>query len=108
MTLLPDRRRRIRYPMNCPVRYSVNRKPSPVSGKGRTLDISSSGMTLTVDQPVAVGDSIEIRVEWPIPLRGGCPLQLAVHGHVVRTGRGQIAVETTTYEFRTLSRASKS
>jgi hypothetical protein len=94
--------------MDCAVRYSVAKKPSAISGKGRTINISSSGLTLTADKPVAVGDSIEVRIEWPIPLRGGCPLQLALHGHVVRAGRGQIAVETTAYEFKTLPTALRS
>lgn len=100
-----ERRRAIRFCMDLDVRYrTLNCDAETVEGTGRSLNISSSGMSLTSQSPVPVGRVLELFVDWPVRLPDGCFVQLVARGRVTRVTQAQIAVEFHKYQFRTQSR----
>ena len=100
-----ERRRRIRFPIALNALYTVN-GPHEIEGGGWTVNISSHGMLITSAHEVSPDTSISIVIEWPILFGDVCPLELLIHGTVVRSGRGLVAVQFSTYEVRTQSKPS--
>ena len=96
-----ERRRGIRFPMDMEVRYSVvgNRRPAEI-GSGRTIDMSSSGLSFTADTPLSIGQGLEVSIDWPVLLDGGVQLQIA-SGVVVRTTGAVTAIRIERHDFRT-------
>jgi hypothetical protein len=45
--------------------------------------------------------SIRVVIDWPILIGNVCPLALHIHGSVVRSVRGLVAVRFSTHELRT-------
>jgi c-di-GMP-binding flagellar brake protein YcgR len=81
-----ERRASVRFQLTLEVRYSVGgRRRSVESGSGRTLDISSSGMSFTADRPLSIGQELDLFVDWPVLLDGVIPLQLVVVRGLRRT-----------------------
>jgi hypothetical protein len=84
---------------NLPLRKSL------VAGVGRAVDLSSSGVLVTLDvrQPrIRVGASVEMSIEWPSRLDGRIPLQLLAVGHVIRVGTFDFAATLEQYDFHTM------
>jgi hypothetical protein len=100
--LNPDRRGTVRFPVNLELRYSVvgHRRPAE-NGSGRTIDMSSSGLSFTPDTPLSIGQTLDVSIDWPVLLDGGVPLQLVVSGVVVRSGGAVIAMRIERHEFKT-------
>ena len=100
----PERRRRIRFPIQLGARYAVD-GGEDIKGTGSTVNISSAGALITTDHDVPPGTSISVVMEWPILLDDFCPLALHIHGNVVRSdpgsGHSLIAVRFATCELRT-------
>ena len=98
----PDRRGNVRYPLNLEVRYSfvVERGPAE-NGSGRTMDISISGLSFTADRPLAIGQRLDLSIEWPVLLDGGVQLQLVTSGVVVRSDGAFVALRIARPEFKT-------
>jgi hypothetical protein len=71
------------------------------AGSGETVNVSSGGVWISIDQPLAIGAFIEISMSWPVLLNEGCPMRLIVFGKVVRTGINRAACTVERYEFRT-------
>jgi len=72
--------------MTLEVRYVVLDRCAPAqTGSGRTIDLSSSGLSLTADRPLLTGQKLEVSIDWPVLLGGGVQLQLIMSGTVVRT-----------------------
>jgi hypothetical protein len=100
--LNPDRRGSIRFPLNLEVRYSVIGHPGPAeNGSGRTIDLSTSGLSFTADRPLSVGLRLDMSIEWPVLLDGGVQLQLVTSGVVVRSAGAVIALRIGRPEFKT-------
>ena len=98
----PERRRSIRFPVNLEVQYSVVGHPGPAeNGSGRTIDISSSGLSFTADRPLSIGQKLELSIDWPVPLDGGIQLQIVTSGVVVRTDGAVTALRMGRHAFRT-------
>lgn len=98
----PDRRSSDRFPIEREVRYKMlDGKTVLQSGAGKTVDMSSSGVLFTTDQPLAAGNRLELSVNWPAQLDNTCPLKLVALGRVVRTDSGKAAIAIEKYEFRT-------
>jgi hypothetical protein len=97
-----ERRRGIRFPMDMDVRYSVvgNRRPAEI-GSGRTIDMSSSGLSFTADTPLSIGQGLEVSIDWPVLLDGGVQLQIVASGVVVRTTGAVTAIRIERHDFRT-------
>jgi hypothetical protein len=98
----PDRRSSDRFPIEREVRYKMlDGKTVLHSGCGKTVDMSSSGVLFTTEQPLATGNRLELSVNWPAQLDNSCPLKLVALGRVVRTDDGKAAIAIEKYEFRT-------
>ena len=100
--LSPDRRSSVRFPVNLELRYSVvgHRRPAE-TGSGRTIDMSSSGLSFTADRPLSVGQTLDLSIDWPVLLGEGVQLQLVTSGVVVRSAGVVIALRIGRPEFRT-------
>ncbi len=97
-----DRRGNSRFPVREEVRYRVlHPKSVPVSGAGKTLNISSGGILFTTEQKLPMGRLVELSVNWPAWLGGTCPLQFVALGRVVRAETARAAVRIERYEFKT-------
>jgi hypothetical protein len=70
-------------------------------GFGTTVNISSGGVLVSVNDSFPIGGSIELAINWPFLLDGLCPLKLKIRGCVVRSGLKEVAVQFHHLEFRT-------
>ncbi len=75
-------------------------------GSGRTIDLSSGGVSFNAGQPLPVGTKIELAIAWPVLLDSTTPLQLIVHGCTVRSLGSHVAIRIDQHEFRTRARLS--
>jgi hypothetical protein len=97
-----DRRAGVRFPVSLEVRYSIaGRRGSVETGSGRTIDMSSSGLSFTADRPLLVGQNLDVSIDWPARLDDDVQLQLVVSGVVVRTDGAVIALRIERHEFST-------
>ncbi len=97
-----DRRHADRFPIERDVRFRVlNKRSGEETGEGRTLNISSSGVSFTSQQMLLPGRRLERSISWPVQLNDMVPLKLVARGRVVRYEEGQAAIEIQQYEFRT-------
>ena len=97
-----NRRMAKRYPLCQIVEYrQLNSVPGPVAGQGRTINIGSGGVLFTTEEPLQVGQPVEVLIEWPACTDGTCALRLVTLGEVVRSEDRQAAVQFQRHEFRT-------
>ena len=99
-----ERRSKVRYPLELAVRYQGIGEGQAITGVGRTLNLSSSGLLLASEEGVQPGARLKVTIEWPSLLNGKTPLQLVTVGRVVRQGRSNFAVAFEHYQFKTMSR----
>jgi c-di-GMP-binding flagellar brake protein YcgR len=101
-TAQADRRQSDRFPIEREVKYRVfNKRSSEEMGDGRTVNISSSGVLLTVEHMLLPGRRMEVAISWPAQLNNKTALKLVARGRVVRFEGGRAAIEIQQYEFRT-------
>ena len=104
-----ERRSDRRFPLTLDLRYSILSMGRPrISGSGRTIDLGSTGLSFTSDRTFAIGQQLDIAIQWPVLLGGGVQLQLMLFGSVVRTDGNTSAMRIEHHEFRTCSLAAKS
>jgi c-di-GMP-binding flagellar brake protein YcgR len=98
-----ERRAAIRFPIEQEASYKVldHRATAPESGAGKTLDISSGGVLFETGQRLRSGKRVEVSVNWPAQLEGGCPLKFVAVGRVVRAEDTRAAMHIEQHEFRT-------
>jgi hypothetical protein len=108
VTTAANRWRATRFPIRERVQYVLFQQGADLRGTGTTLNVSSSGLQFTTDQPLPVGHQIEVAVDWPAELEGGCPLKFVGTGRVVRSGLDRVAVKIYKYEFRTRAKSRTS
>ncbi|MGB9455579.1 MAG: response regulator [Bryobacteraceae bacterium] len=97
-----ERRASLRFPLTLEVRFAVSERRALVeTGSGRTVDLSSSGLSFTADRPLLTGQKLEVSIDWPVLLDRGAKIQLIVSGVVVRTNGTATALEIQRYQFRT-------
>ncbi len=102
-----DRRASERFPLEREVRFWLLRDGGKDGlATGKTLNMSSGGVLLTCEQPVAPGRKVELSISWPVQLNAKCGLRLVARGVVVRCEDGKIAVRIRQYEFRTAGAAA--
>jgi hypothetical protein len=100
-----ERRNGIRFPIKSAVRWVVlNRKIGPKTGKGETVDFSSSGLSFLSDVPLSPGCRVELDVDWPVDLDGRVPMKMVANGRVVRVQGLVVCVTIEKKEFRTAGR----
>ena len=102
-----ERRARVRFSLNLEVRYCVAGRGAVENGSGRTIDMSSSGLSFTADKPLLIGQGLDLSIDWPARLDGDVQLQLVASGVVVRTIRTVTALRIERYELRTRRAGSK-
>jgi len=97
-----DRRRSERMEIEQEVHYRVlNRKDGETKADGKTVNMSSSGVLFTTQQPLLPGRQVELDIDWPAQLDNKCNLKLVARGRVVRLDGGRAALEILQHEFRT-------
>jgi hypothetical protein len=97
-----------RFPLTLEMRYSATDGRGPEApGSGRTIDVSSSGLTFTADRKLAAGQKLDVSIDWPVALDGGVQLQLILSGVVVQTDGTTTALRIQRHEFRTRSLGPK-
>ena len=97
------RRATRRFAIEQDVLYKIldHRAAAPESGVGKTLDISSGGVRFETQQRLRPGKRVEVSVNWPAELDGGCPLKFVAVGRVVRAEETHAAMHIEQHEFRT-------
>lgn len=95
-----DRRASYRYSIDLPVQYEIGRGDQAQSGKGRVVNMSSTGLLVESDHPASRGTAIRLRVEWPARLNNSVPLSLHIEGRTVRADGAVVAVRILKSEFR--------
>ena len=98
----PERRANTRFRLALEVRYTVVLPGGKGSaGSGVTIDVSSSGLSFLADQPLRVGQRLELAIDWPVMLDRGVQLQLTISGVVVRAETTVTALRIDRHEFKT-------
>jgi hypothetical protein len=103
-----ERRRTPRFKMRVPL--EVHPVDTPVEGPARvnSLDISASGVSFAIKQPVAVGQSIQLQLRMPKRIPGTPSGECSFTGRVVRVesrqgsrkGAIEVGVQFLYYESR--------
>lgn len=98
-----ERRTSRRFPIEQEVSYRVldHKAIVPESGVGRTFDISSGGVLFATERRLRSGKRVELSVNWPAVLEGGCLLKFVVVGRIVRVEDARASITIEQYEFRT-------
>jgi hypothetical protein len=97
-----DRRSNRRYDISLALRWKLlHRKKTVDSGRGHTVDLSTSGIMFETGRKMPVGAKVQLSIAWPALLHNTSPLQLSVAGRVVRSDDGRVAIEIIQHEFRT-------
>lgn len=100
---LRDRRQTARYPIQQELQYKLADEKRVDIGAGRTINIGRTGILFTTEQSLPVGRVVEVAVNWPAMLDGGCRLKFVAAGPIVRSERHLAAMQIKRYEFRTRS-----
>lgn len=95
-----DRRTSHRYSIDLPVQYEIGRGDHALRGKGRVINMSSTGLLIESDCSVTCGTALRLRVEWPARLNNSVPLALHIEGRAVRAKGALLAVSIMKSEFR--------
>jgi hypothetical protein len=98
-----NRREQRRFPLALKLTYTLK---SGEHGSGELSNMGSSGLLFQCGHRFVRGELIKVSLEWPYLLDGSCPLQLCVHGRVLRSGDSGTAIATMKHEFRTARRTS--
>jgi len=96
-----NRREQRRFPLALKLTYTLK---SGEHGSGELSNMGSSGLLFQCGHRFVKGELINVSLEWPYLLDGSCPLQLCVHGRILRSGDFGTAVATMKHEFRTARR----
>ena len=95
-------RARRRFPIQQEVRYQCIKGSRIFAvGVGKTLEISSREVRLTIQQPLKRGQKMRLAVDWPAMLDKTCRMKLEIYGWILHSGNGEAAVKIERYEFRT-------
>jgi len=95
-----ERRRARRTQIGCPLWYETQSPPKQ-TGSGRTIDMSSGGISFSSESSLRVNTQITVVLSWPVPLEGGVPVNLRVTGRVVRQEGTKAALQIKTLSFST-------
>lgn len=97
-----ERRATRRYPIDLSTCYEIPSQNGPsFSGLGRVVNISSGGLLFHSEHPLRKGQTIRLRIDWPVRLNNVVPLTLRVEGQTVRAEGNCTAVKILKSEFRT-------
>jgi hypothetical protein len=97
---------RPRYKLNLELQFSYRRGKRTWHGTGRTKDFSEKTICFESDQELPGGVQLELCIAWPVPMQGLFPLEMVVHGAIVRIQRGLAVLRLEKFEFRTQGASS--
>jgi hypothetical protein len=100
--LTTEWRARPRYQLNLELRFSYRYGKCTYHGTGRTKDLSDKVICFESDQELPGGVQLELRIAWPFALQGLFPLEMIVHGALLRQQRSLAVLRLEEFEFRTL------
>lgn len=104
-----ERRASARFPIRCELQFKTsNKRFAILTGTGRTVNISSSGLLFESNSNLPLGSCLELSIEWPVRLNEKCLLRLIAKGRIIRQNDRQLAVKVLRYEFRTHAASKKS
>ena len=87
-----------RFSLVCDLSFRRSGEHGPV-GKGRTVNMSSTGALFRTNQQLKVADELELTLKWPVQSGWERALDLNARGRVVREQRGLVAVYFTKCGF---------
>jgi PilZ domain len=97
-----ERRSNPRYPIHLDFDFRLLPDERPVlTGRGRVVNLSSSGVLFECDSDLPLGMWIELSIDWPVMLNNEVRLKLQGKGRVVRVKGNRIAVTIERYDFLT-------
>ena len=97
-----EHRKANRVPIETGVRYKLRDAARlGQTGHGKTVNISSSGISFTTESYLPLGERAELSVDWPVQLNELCGLKLVAIGKVVRASRESAVIRIDKYDFRT-------
>lgn len=91
-----ERRRHCRFPVSGPVEYVLKGR----HGTAAMSNIGSGGVLLKAQNPLPVGQQVELFLNWPAMLDGRCPLRLVIKGRALRSSARGTAVRILRYEYK--------
>jgi hypothetical protein len=91
----PERRKYERFPITAQAEYILARNRSQATMQ----NIGRGGVLLKPDLILQVGESIEVLIDWPVPLDQRCPPRLLMFGKVLRSNEAGTAVGIARYEW---------
>jgi hypothetical protein len=89
-----------RYDIERPVQYRVRSASRAIEGKGKTLNISRSGLLFEPEHNIAVGAKIDLNVQMGDAMGDGAGIVLRVHGVALRSQHGVVAVAIKKYKLQ--------
>ncbi len=92
-----ERRARTRFPIALPIQYFCRRLNKPTAGRGRSVNVSSSGLLFTAEHTFVPGERLELQLEWPAP---GGNLHLFVVGRIVRVEGYEVGLRIVHHKFK--------
>ena len=103
----PDRRTRLRFPLDMDLRFQVSRYGKSMSGTGQVVNISSKALAFRTGGLLQPGMRLSVSVAWPAKLNE-CKLRLAFEGVVLRARDGLVVATVERPQFRTSREGSGS
>jgi hypothetical protein len=82
------------------VEYRVRTPSGPILGKGKTLNISRSGILFEPEHAIGIGAKIDINVRMGDAVGSGAPITLRVNGVTMRAQQGFVAVAIKKYKLQ--------
>jgi hypothetical protein len=104
--LITEWRSHPRYKLNLELQFSYRRGNRTWHGTGRTRDFSDKVICFESDQELPGGVQLELCIAWPVPLQGVFPLEMVVHGALVRSQRNLAVLRLEEFELRTQGASS--
>lgn len=104
-----ERRSQARYPLAIEISYAVlgdTRRGE--TRTGHTIDLNSSSLRFRAAEPLGVGATVEIAINWPSLAKGCIPMQLVATAIVVRTCGKETVVRIERHAFHTQEADSSS
>jgi len=98
---LIEKRSKIRFPLDLPLKFTGASKGMRIQGTGTVLSISSEGVAFRTDQALGLGMKVTASFGWPVLLNNQCMLQIFTEGEVIRIDGSLTVIRIRRYEFRT-------
>jgi hypothetical protein len=92
----PERRKHRRFQLELELRYRLT---SGHAGTREVLNLSTGGLLFRGGDILPIGELIRADLTWPIVLEGGHPLELRVHGMILRSDSVGTAISISKYQI---------